>query len=84
MSKCGRRNHVPAFKAKAASAAVRGEETFAELPSASTCTRTRLRSGKSNAGATPADRDEDQHGGTGTDASSGRELQGGLPQTCSL
>ena len=32
MTKQTRRNHSPAFKAKVASAAVRGEKTLAELP----------------------------------------------------
>jgi len=52
MARRARRNHSPAFKAKVALAAVKGDQTVAELASASTFIRTRLRSGKSSCSRT--------------------------------
>ena len=46
MSKLARRTHTPAFKAKVALAAIKGEMTLAQLASTLTCTRTRLRHGR--------------------------------------
>ena len=46
MNKRARRNHTPAFKAKVALAAIKGDRTVAELPSSSTFTPVRSRHGK--------------------------------------
>jgi len=48
MSKRPRRNHAPAFKAKVALEALKGEQTIAELSQRFQYTPTRLRSGKSS------------------------------------
>ena len=45
MTKRARRNHTPAFKAKVALAAVKGDKTLAELASSSMSIRTRSDSG---------------------------------------
>ena len=46
MSRRARRTHTPAFKAKVALAAIKGEMTLAQLAEISTSTRTRSRSGR--------------------------------------
>ena len=46
MGKRTRRNHTPAFKAKVAVAALKGEKTLGELRSSSTFTSTRSRNGR--------------------------------------
>ena len=46
MSRRARRNHTPAFKAKVALAAIRGENTVAELAQHLTCIPTRSRNGR--------------------------------------
>ncbi len=46
MSRRARRNHAPAFKAKVALAAIKGDRTIAQLASSSTSTPIRLRRGR--------------------------------------
>jgi len=46
MTKRVRRNHSPAFKAKVALAALKGEKTLVEWRNNSTCTSTKSRNGK--------------------------------------
>ena len=48
MSRRPRRNHTPAFKAKVALAAVKGEMTLAQLAEHFDAIRTRSRSGRAN------------------------------------
>ena len=49
MTRRARRNHTPAFKAKVALAAIKGEKTLAELAQvSSTFTRTRSPTGRRN------------------------------------
>lgn len=48
MTRRPRRNHRPAFEAKVALVALRGEQTLLELSQQSTCTPIRLNSGKTN------------------------------------
>ena len=56
MAKRSRRTHAPAFKAKVALAAIKGDKTLAELAQQSMLTRTRSRHGGRSLGFGPTRR----------------------------